>query len=98
MTLGRTSLFALILGLASASLSPPANTTSLSGDVTLRGAWKRVAPMAEPRSFAASVLLKDGRVLVIGGFGPNFGRLRDAEVYDPLANRWSDAGDFGSRR
>jgi N-acetylneuraminic acid mutarotase len=97
MTLGRTSLFALILGLASVTL-PPANTTSLSGDVTLRGAWKRVAPMAEPRSFAASVLLRDGRALVVGGFGPNLGRLRDAEVYDPLANRWSDAGDFGSKR
>jgi N-acetylneuraminic acid mutarotase len=54
--------------------------------------------MAEPRSFAASVLLKDRRVLVIGGFGSNLGRLRDAEVYDSSANRWSDAGDFGSRR
>jgi N-acetylneuraminic acid mutarotase len=54
--------------------------------------------MAEARSYPAAVLLRDGRVLVIGGFGPNFGRLRDAEVYDPLANRWSDAGDFGSRR
>lgn len=47
------------------------------------GAWAPGPPMAEHPDYHTAVVLKDGRVLILG--------LR-AEVYDPVANRWAPAG------
>jgi len=51
------------------------------------------APMHVARSFAAGVLLPDGRVLVTGGQQPDgAGGVRfldDAEIYDPATDTWT---------
>ena len=52
-----------------------------------------VASMNFPRTFAAGVLLNDGRVLVTGGRSVDgagaFLVRRDAEIYDPVNNSWT---------
>jgi serine/threonine protein kinase/N-acetylneuraminic acid mutarotase len=48
-------------------------------------------PLLAPRSSHTSTLLKDGKVLVVGGReGARY--LATAEVYDPASNRWLSAG------
>jgi N-acetylneuraminic acid mutarotase len=71
--------------LASAEIYDPAANT-----------WSEAAPMVDSRSRHTATLLGDGRVLVVGGFsvkigerGLVVGQPTDAEVYDPLTNRWS---------
>ncbi|MDP6102404.1 MAG: kelch repeat-containing protein [Dehalococcoidia bacterium] len=53
---------------------PSANTWSLTGDMT------------EAREYHKAVLLKDGRVLVMGG--------ASTELYDPSTGTWSQAGEY----
>ncbi len=78
-------MFVLAAGLAE---DPPADEFSATG------------PLATgPRSNHASVLLADGRVLVVGGHGTGDGSsLATAEVYDPLAGTWSAAGTMSTGR
>jgi hypothetical protein len=45
--------------------------------------------MSHPRSLPQSVLLRDGRVLVVGGEGTS---VRTTEVYDPATGRFRDLG------
>ncbi len=47
--------------------------------------------MHTPRSGAHAILLKDGRVLVIGGLG-----LSSAEIYDPASGTFTPTGSMGS--
>jgi len=52
------------------------------------GTWTMLRPMANPRTFFASSVLRDGRVLVAGGeystaYPPT------AEVYDPARDSWT---------
>jgi hypothetical protein len=63
------------------------------------------APMIESRTRHTATLLPDGRVLVVGGQTFDFhdgglfpGRPRDAEIYDPKANRWSATSPMGVSR
>ena len=58
--------------------------------------WSAVAPMSGGRARPTATRLRDGRVLVVGGIslvqrGNEFfeGGASDAEIYDPVANRWS---------
>jgi hypothetical protein len=63
--------------------------------------WSVVAPMVHARAQGASVLLPDGKVLVIGGtFGPDNPdyAVLEAEIYDPVANTWSSAGTAAVKR
>lgn len=53
------------------------------------GLWTVTTPMNSARAAAVSVGLKDGRVLVIGGFDENFNVLGSAEIYDPSAATWT---------
>lgn len=51
--------------------------------------WRSVAAMNTPRSLGAqAVRLRDGRVLVMGGFQDGAAPAA-AEVYDPSTNRWA---------
>jgi hypothetical protein len=61
-------------------------------------AWSTVAPMAEPRAAATATLLKDGEVLVAGGYngftedvggGTTWQAL--AELFDPATRSWRSA-------
>jgi len=64
-------------GLASVEIYDPAADT-----------WTAGPSMEYPRIRAASVLLDDGRILVVGGrWGQTL--LDSAEIYDPTANGWT---------
>lgn len=67
--------------------------------------WSSAAPMTTSRTRHTATALPDGRVLVVGGQrfdlhdGGIFpGRPTDAEIYDPIANRWSATGPMGASR
>jgi Ca2+-binding RTX toxin-like protein len=55
--------------------------------------WTSAAPMNVPRFYHQGTRLADGRVLVVGGTtgdsASNFVRIRDAEIYDPVADDWA---------
>jgi hypothetical protein len=78
-----------LVTLASAEIFDPETET-----FTLTGA------MTESRIGHTSVLLKDGRVLVVGGFGDGEERnmRTTAEVYDPVTGAFSRAGDVAVTR
>lgn len=55
------------------------------------GTWSAASPLAEPYKLHPAALLKDGKVLVIGGD-------RQLEIYDPATNTWSSAGKMKQPR
>jgi trimeric autotransporter adhesin len=70
-----------------------------------RNSWSAAAPMIVSRASQSAVLLRDGRVLVVGGItlavreGGLFpSRATDAEIYDATANRWSTTAPMGNNR
>jgi len=75
---------------------PTASTYRLS---STGSAWSPAASMLEARANPTAVRLADGRVLVLGGFGPDcqpavaYGYscqpLATAEVYDPATDQWT---------
>ncbi|WP_030559957.1 Kelch repeat-containing protein [Streptomyces aureocirculatus] len=77
-------------------LSSPLTATELYDPAGPSGpAWKTVGDLREARSGHSAVLLADKRVLVTGGTGARSGgsvrALASAEIYDPVAETWSDA-------
>lgn len=57
--------------------------------------WSSAAEMNRPRTFAAGVLLEDGRVLVSGGLrGPNQDATASAEIYNPTTDQWITTGSM----
>ncbi|WP_437756214.1 Kelch repeat-containing protein [Sorangium sp. So ce1389] len=57
--------------------------------------WAPAAPLAQPRSGHAAILLPSGRVLVAGGRSrseaPAGASLASVELYDPTSNTWTAA-------
>ena len=53
--------------------------------------------MYDGRSGHLSVLLNDGRVMVIGGSG-DLQILASAEIYDPATGEWVQAGEMSTER
>jgi uncharacterized repeat protein (TIGR01451 family) len=74
----------------------PPNITYSSAEIydPATNTWTLTGPMSVPRSGIANstVLLNDGRVLVVGGHdGTQY--LTSAEIYDPNTGTWSSAGN-----
>jgi hypothetical protein len=73
-------------------------TPGSDGQYATSGTWTTVASMNLPRRFYGSNVLKDGRVLVVGGGdsgSPATQNLTNTgEIYDPLANRWATIANF----
>lgn len=55
--------------------------------------WSPAAPMPRDREGFSATLLRNGLVLVTGGFGP-FWVVSAADLYDPSADRWSTTADM----
>ena len=62
------------------------------------GGWVSADAMNDPRVGHKAVLLRDGRVLVIGGGdgrrGYRWNAIASSELYDPLTDRWTRTGDM----
>ena len=55
------------------------------------GTWStNIPPMFHGRSDFASDVLPDGRVFVAGGEHPDKTNTANAEIYDPVANNWTE--------
>jgi len=64
------------------------------------GSWSRTGDLAAARSGAQAVTLADGRVLLVGGSGPDSGdqTFATAEIYDPAIGTWASAGSLALPR
>jgi len=58
--------------------------------------WTRAASIKNPRYNHTATLLADGRVFVAGGFTPGSFHTptKKAEVYDPVADKWTTVGSM----
>src|SRR6202162_3372435 len=79
---------------ASASLLGGVNWYRLTPDSngkykTAGATWTGPFPIANPRQFWASGVLKDGRAFVIGGEKSTPANTPLAEIFDPQTNTWS---------
>ena len=62
------------------------------------GSVRLTGNMEVDRSWHRATLLRDGRVLVTGGFDSYGNALSSAEIYDPSTGHFVDAGQMTSRR
>jgi hypothetical protein len=62
------------------------------------GTWTETVKLVNPRSYHTATLLKDGRVLLVGGVNANSNVLNSAEIYDPMANTWTATGSLATPR
>lgn len=60
------------------------------------GQWTVAASMAYPRYGHTAVVLSDGKVFVYGGIGPNGVAVNTSEVYDPVADTWTNKASFST--
>ena len=60
--------------------------------------WATTTPMSTKRLAASATVLRNGKVLVVGGYNQDvsFGEqyLASAELYDPTTRQWSSAGNM----
>jgi N-acetylneuraminic acid mutarotase len=78
------------------SAAPPVKTVAAS-----IGVWIKGGDLNTARLFHTSTLLNDGRVLVVGGIGPNpesNGDLSSVEIYNPASNSWAVFGNLHAAR
>src|ERR1700761_3366625 len=74
-------------------------TSAVPVDTSARGGSLRaVAPMLEPRSGHAAVLLTNGKVLVVGGMRRNQDFYKSAELFDPATEKFSATGSMALAR
>lgn len=60
----------------------------------VNGQWSPTAPMNNERATFSSVLLADGRFMVLGGEDPDYSNL--CEIYDPVADTWTEVAPVPS--
>jgi hypothetical protein len=80
------SMVVRFLALMVAILTVPL-VLSCNGDDAIQ-----VSSLSEGRWGHTATLLKDGRLLVVGGKEKPYGSLGTTEIFDPSTNKWSSAG------
>jgi len=60
------------------------------------GTFSSTGPMAEARESDTATLLRDGRVLIVGG--QNDRSLASAEIFDPISGKFSTTGSMSASR
>ena len=60
------------------------------------GEWNPTGRLNVPRELHTATLLKDGKVLIVGGIGED--GLNGAELYDPQNERWGVTGSLNTHR
>lgn len=60
--------------------------------------WTTLGPLPEARRSSAAVVLRDGRVLVSGGWNYPQGHTASADLYSPGTDTWADAKPMTSAR
>jgi hypothetical protein len=65
----------------------PSRTSELFGS---NGSFSLAASMNVPRSGHVAVVMQDGRVLVAGGVTSGGAATSTAEIFDPIANSWTN--------
>ncbi len=65
---------------------------------TSSGTLQTTGSMSVARYLHAAALLKDGRVLITGGYDSSFHALQTAEIYDPASGIFTRVGDMGKPR
>jgi N-acetylneuraminic acid mutarotase len=60
--------------------------------------WTPTASMARARAAHTATLLRDGKVLVVGGSIGDEATARSAELYDPKSGRWTPTGSLAEPR
>jgi N-acetylneuraminic acid mutarotase len=58
------------------------------------GVWEATADMSKVRTLHQSVLLQDGRALVIGGGDSDYEPITSVEIYDPSTGTWTETGEL----
>jgi len=61
------------------------------------GVWSQVNPMSTPRGAHTATLVRNGKVLVAGGYATN-NTLASAELFDPATGNWTAAGTIPGAR
>src|SRR5256885_8271089 len=79
--------------IATGSLGPQAvSDTHVFLASPLGDSWGSAPNMQTSRIGFVATRLRDGKVLVAGGFGGDLHRTATAELYDPASNRWLITG------
>jgi N-acetylneuraminic acid mutarotase len=98
-TVGSATGLATGVSVGSATISATAG--SISATILLSvvpKAWSSTGSMSSPRYAHTATLLSDGKVLVVGGNGPQSAitetTLASSELYDPVSGAWTVTGSL----
>lgn len=75
-----------------------ATQTAVTKAAAKTGDIQAVKEMGNSRAAHSATLLNDGRVLIVGGMGPNETRLDSAEVFDGSTMTFTSTGSLGTAR
>lgn len=75
-------------GIGANSATPIFDSTEVYDMVA--NTWTTVMPMSTPRYHPASILMTNGRILVMGGYTTGLACVDSVEEFDPLTNTWSN--------
>jgi hypothetical protein len=90
---GRVVTVAGLLGLMVAML-----VTVTLASAAASGSWTLTGTMTSPRTSATATLLRNGKVLVAGGFSAQPVSTASAELYDPATGTWAPTGPMTAAR